>query len=267
MPWWQAGAAILGGLISSSGSKSAANKGAKGSRNAIVEQRRQFNLMLQLLDPQRRFGDQAINELSRLFGFDPTPLTELNELSGTGLNLGNEPLSSLFGFDVSGFGPSQDGSGDVFPAGTGPALQDELALPTGLDVFRASPDFRFVQEEGLEGVAQTLGAGGAGAFSGNALRELNRFNTNLASGEFTDFINRRLAAANLGQVATSQAGQGALTTGLSVGNALQNQANIRASGVLGQTAAAGNVVKDLLEIILANKSGNSGSTGTGVISI
>lgn len=245
MAWWSAIAAVASAAISSSGSRSAAGKGARGARRAIEEQRRQFDLLLQLTGPQRRFGDQAINELSRLFGFD---VGEQNELAS----------GAPFAFrDSEGNLVSPGRGGGFFPAGTGPELRGEEALPTGLDVFQESPDFRFVQEEGLEGIAQTLGAGGAGAFSGNALRELNRFNTNLASAEFGDFINRRLAAAGLGQVATQQAGQGAITTGLNVGNQLVNQANIRASGVLGQTSAAGGLIKDLLEIFLANRSGSS----------
>ncbi len=238
------GGALLGGIISSQGSGDAADAASRGSREAIEEQRRQFNLMLQLLAPGQQFGEQAINELSRLFGFDTAP-QETNELL-----TGTTPFGGTF---------TSETHPELFPAGTGPDMRGEEAIgqPTGLDVFRESPDFRFRQEEGLEGIAQTLGAGGAGAFSGNALRELNRFNSSLASGEFNDFVNRRLAAANLGQVASSQAGQGALTTGLSIGNALQNQANARASGILGQTAANQGLVRDLTEALLLLQQGSS----------
>lgn len=244
-------AAIIGGSILTAGagiigSRRAAGAIESGSQRAADVSQQQFEELLRLTAPQRQFGDQAINELSRLFGFDTAPQNEL--ATGT-------PFAFRGGGgDLVDRGRVRGGRGnDVFPAGTGPELQGEQ--PTGLDVFQASPDFQFRQEQGLEGIAQTLGAGGAGAFSGNALRALNEFNSNLASGEFGDFINRRLAAAGLGQVATSQAGQGALTTGLSVGNQLVNQGNARASGILGQTAATGNLIKDLVEAILAQSGG------------
>ena len=246
------GGSILGAGANIIGSGRAARAIESGSQQAADVSQQQFQELLRLTAPQRQFGDQAINELSRLFGFDVGQDQPQNELTA----------GAPFAFRGRRGRLESPGVNEVFPAGTGPNLRGEEALPTGLDVFQASPDFQFRQEQGLEGIAQTLGAGGAGAFSGNALRSLNEFNSNLASGEFGDFINRRLAAAGLGQVSTSQAGQGALTTGLSVGNQLQNQGNARASGILGQTAATGNLVKDLVEAILAQGGGSGGGAFT-----
>ena len=127
----------------------------------------------------------------------------------------------------------------------------------GLDAFEASPDFEFRRGEGLEGIAQTLGAGGAGAFSGNALRGMIDFNSNLASGEFSNFVNRRLALAGLGQTANSDAGSAALTTGANTGNALINQGNARQSGILGATSAISGTIKDIIDAIVARNTQNA----------
>ena len=235
------GAAALGvGALSSRGASDAAAAQGQSSEAAIEEQRRQFDLLLSLTAPQRQFGNEAINELSRLFGFSTEPQNDL----------ASAPQNALSGFQqgqLPAFLRNNPAFANFFPAGTGPEPRGEE--PVGLDVFQASPDFEFRRDQGLEGIAQTLGAAGAGAFSGNALRSLNTFNSNLASGEFSDFINRRMAAAGLGQSASSQAGLGALATGANVGNALINQGDARASGILGSTAAINNTIKDLIDII------------------
>ena len=130
-----------------------------------------------------------------------------------------------------------------------------VLLGGDLESFQASPDFQFRRDEGLKGIAQSLGAGGQGAFSGNALRALNDFNSNLASGEFGNFVNRRLALAGLGQNANFQAGNAALSVGNNVGNALAQQGNARASGILGGASAINQGLNGVLQSLLLKNQG------------
>jgi hypothetical protein len=104
--------------------------------------------------------------------------------------------------------------------------------------FFKSPDYQFRQSQGMEGIGNSFSASG-GAKSGNALKALADFNSNLASGEFGNYFNRQLALAGQGQAATSQSGSAGVATGQVVGNALQNSADARASGVAGQYNAIG----------------------------
>lgn len=131
----------------------------------------------------------------------------------------------------------------------------DLLIGGDLSSFQTSPDFNFVRGEGLEGIAQTLGAGGQGAFSGNALRALNEFNTNLASGEFGNFVNRRLALAGLGGNAAAGTANAAANTGANVGNALLQQGNARASGILGGGIAANQGINGILTALLLRNQG------------
>jgi hypothetical protein len=107
--------------------------------------------------------------------------------------------------------------------------------------FFKSPDYTFRRDEGTRGIERTAAARG-GAFSGNALKALNEFNSNLAAGEFGNYFNRQAALAGIGQAATAQTNQAGLYTGSMVGNALQNQGDARASGIVGQYNAYGNAL-------------------------
>ena len=137
----------------------------------------------------------------------------------------------------------------------------DLLVGGDMSQFEVSPDFNFVRDEGLEGIAQTLGAGGQGAFSGNALRALNEFNTNLASGEFSNFVNRRLGLAGLGGNAAAGTANAAANTGANVGNALLQQGNARASGILGSGLAINNGLNGILQALLLRNQGLLGGGG------
>lgn len=288
------GGSLIAGAASLIGSDRAADAQVAGNDAAIAEQRRQFDTVLQLLEPQRQIGNDAINQLSRLFGFsEPTPRqgdigsfisrfpTREERFDRAGTTSRSDPNAGIFPLRPGGGGALIDNEtgNELFlqpdgsvraGAGQGRLLNGGKPQPgpdqgfggpnqgssTGLDVFQESPDFEFRRGEGLEGIAQTLGAGGVGAFSGNALRELNIFNSNLASGEFGDFVNRRLALAGLGQTASSQAGSAAISTGANVGNALINQGNARQSGILGGTAAIGGTIKDIIEALVSRNTRN-----------
>lgn len=124
---------------------------------------------------------------------------------------------------------------------------EQAALPQGLDVFQASPDYNFRRDEGMRNIENSFAARG-GAASGNALRALTDFNSNLASGEFGNFVNRQLAMAGLGQTATNQGVNAAMYTGGNVANLLGQQGNARASGIVNQTNAWTNGLNDLAGI-------------------
>ncbi len=148
--------------------------------------------------------------------------------------------------------------GDVAPfreAGVGAVNQLSQLFGGDMSQFQTSPDFQFRRGEGLEGIAQTLGAGGQGAFSGNALRGLNEYNSNLASGEFGNFVNRRLALAGLGGQAASLSGQAAQNTGVNVGNALMQQGNARASGILGQGVGINQGINGIMQALMLKNMG------------
>ena len=133
------------------------------------------------------------------------------------------------------------------------------------DAFFQSPDYTFRRNEGTRGIERTAAARG-GAFSGNALRALTEFNSNLAGNEFGNYFNRRAALAGIGQTATTEANNAGLITSGRVGNALQEQGDARASGVVGQYNAYGNALSDLAQFggyYMGNRKTPSGYDSSG----
>lgn len=94
--------------------------------------------------------------------------------------------------------------------------------------FRTSPEYRFVREQGIEGLTNRASAAG-GQLSGNALRGITQFSSGLASGEFNNYVNRLFGIAGLGSGAVNTGVAAGQATGNTLANIYTNQGNARAS--------------------------------------
>lgn len=269
-----AGGAILGGVISSKGTKSAANTAAAGSDAAAAEQAREFNLIRSDTAPYRAIGEQALNSLGSIYGYAPSS-RYYPAGSDTSASAGSSPMSfndfvaSQGGLESFSTNPlarvilannayqtyqaNPSGSANGFAYMPDGSVQPRLAVSpsTGAPLgspdysnFFASPDYQFRKQQGMQGIENTFSATG-GAKSGNALRALADYNSSLAAGEFGNYFNRQAALAGIGQTATNSTTAAGLTTAANVGNSLQNSANARASGIAGQYDAYGNALNGL----------------------
>jgi hypothetical protein len=104
-----------------------------------------------------------------------------------------------------------------------------------------SPGYQFRRSEGTRGIERTAAARG-GAFSGNALKALAEFNSNLASDEFGKYVNQLAGIAGVGQSATnttaafgadaaSEAGRNYRYAGDARASGIENRANLIGQGV------------------------------------
>lgn len=166
--------------------------------------------------------------------------------------------------------PSGGNTYEVMPDGsvrqiaaTGPEPQggNQLAGPD-YSAFYQSPDYQFRLGQGLSAVQGSAAAQG-GLYSGNALRAINEFAQGSAASEFGNYVNRQLALAGMGQAATTQAGNAAMTTGTNVSNLLIGQGNARASGIIGQTNAITGGVNDLASLYGMYRGGYFGNGRAG----
>lgn len=163
-------------------------------------------------------------------------------------------------------GLTSDGVPQGFTANQGMAPNGQPS--TALDpnspnygAFFMSPDYQFRKSQGMQGIGNSFSASG-GAKSGNALKALAEFNSNLAASEFGNYFNRQAALAGIGQTATTTSANAGLQTAANVGNALQGGANSRASGIAGQYDALGNALSGVgqgLGYYLANRQRLPGS--------
>jgi len=107
--------------------------------------------------------------------------------------------------------------------------------------FRTSPGYEFVRSEGQRGLGNSFAARG-GAFSGNALRGLDQYNTGLASQEYGNWWNRGADLARIGQSATKTGVQAGQNSANNIGNLLGQQGDARASGIAAGANIWGNAL-------------------------
>lgn len=240
--------AVTGGIGLWSAKK--ASDAQQDSTNAAINQQNYaLDRMIELTGPQRQLGYGATNELSRLFGYGGPQNQQMQQgpggggmrdaYRGAGGNFGNliNRAMNRGGMDTQAMrygGPQQQ-------------MMQGPQGPQGMQNFIESPDYEFRRSQGLQGIAQTLGAGGQGAFSGNALRGMNEYNSNLASGEFSNYINRRLAMAGLGQTANMNAQSAYGQNAANVGGMMMDAGNARASGIMGAGSIVGGTINSLFD--------------------
>jgi hypothetical protein len=111
------------------------------------------------------------------------------------------------------------------------------------EAFFASPDYQFRQQQGMKNIGNYFGARG-GAFSGNALKALTEYNSNLAAGEFGNWFNRQFDMMGAGQTANAQNANAGTNNASLAGNAMMARGDARASGLLNTTSALQNALYD-----------------------
>lgn len=105
--------------------------------------------------------------------------------------------------------------------------------------FTLSPDYKFTMDENLKAVQGSAAAAG-GLYSGNALKAIQDRSANVASGEFTNFLNRRLALAGLGQTAASNTVASGDNSAATIAQLLGQRGDARGSGIAGAANILGN---------------------------
>lgn len=114
--------------------------------------------------------------------------------------------------------------------------------------FHASPDYQFTRDEGTRGIASGFAAKG-GAFSGNALKALSEFNSNLASSQYGNWWNKNAGLAGVGQTSANSLGVLGQNNANNISGLLAASGNARASGIIGTQSVWNNA--------FANESNNA----------
>jgi hypothetical protein len=237
--WAAIGAAVAGvasSVIGSNASKSAADKQAQMGYAAIAEQRREFDIGQQALEPYRGVGKEALYKLSDYLGL-PTP-----------------PGSTITPSDTTG----------------------SLTKPFSFDISK-DPGYQFRLDEGTKAVENSAAARGS-QLSGATLKELLRYGSDYASGEFNAAFQRDQATkgqiysmltggAGIGIGATNTGVNAGTQTASNIGNTLTGIGNAQAAGTIGQanaitggiTGATNNISQAyLLKNILAQNNTTAG---------
>jgi len=170
----------IGGLI---GSSKASKRERKSAKEALAEQRRQFDLTREDLAPYRDVGSAAITEMGNQLGLE------------TGRPQGAIPQGYAGGTFNTPWGQV------TIPGYEPPAAPEE---PSGdrYGAFYESPGYRFRHDEAMREV-DARGTARGRKYSGGTLREAQRYSSGLASQEYGNYFDRLRSAATGGQSATN----------------------------------------------------------------
>lgn len=283
------GAQLLGGLLGSDAASSAAETQAGASRYAADIQKQMFDKQIELQKPSLDAGNLARNRLLYYLGLSPTGTTNTgagqktlaqfqNELSPQFTTPGNAGgwvqsgtdqqqwvNGSPYSVDQAGLNAAAQKAYDAQGAQTqtdAAALAAAQADPsygsmsknfTAQDFAKGvDPGYQFRMDEGMKGVNNSAAARG-GLLSGAALKAMQKYGQDYASGEYQNAYNRfnndnttqynRLAGlAGSGQQAATTMGQAAGNYGNNAANLITGGANALAAGQVGSANAWNNAL-------------------------
>jgi len=221
---------LAAGAMQADAAKSAGNAISQGADAAAAESRRQFDLTRADTAPYRQIGINALGTLGNVYGYSPP------QTSGAPPTPGVDASS---GYQI---GPNGSISQTLTNTPGAPGSTPGAGTPNYAGFF-ASPDYQFRKDQGMQGIERSFAAKGMGK-SGNALATLADYNSNLASGEFGNWFNRTASLAGIGQSAVNTSTAAGVNLTGQIGNAMQNSAAGRASGITGSANAWGNAIND-----------------------
>lgn len=263
MPWISVIGAVAGAALSSSAAGDAADAQSASAADTNATNRYVFDTQTQLQEPFRQAGVSANDRLMELMGLSPAGMTEAQlraELTPQ-FTSRSAPSTNTLTQILNGGIPASAGS-VIDEAGLNAEIQRRLAAqqnqPRSADYgslnqqFDASkmyedPGYQFRMTEGQKGVENSAAARG-GLLSGAALKAIQKYGQNYASGEYgnaysrhtadqTNTYNRLAGMVNSGQGAANQVSNAAGQYGQNVGNANAALGNAQSAGAIGQANA------------------------------
>lgn len=218
---------VMGGaaLLGAASSNRASQRQQEGYDAATAEQSRQYDQTREDFAPYRHIGTQALNALGSIYGYSPYESAQQNQPAYSG----GSGISGMIGnlLNRQRDGTVRPGAEPRFEAGP-------QSTPTSPDysAFFASPDYNFRRTEGNRNIENSFAARG-GAASGNALRALTEYNSNLAAGEFGNYFNRQASLAGIGQSATNSTATAGANAANNIAQNYIGAGDARASGIRG----------------------------------
>jgi hypothetical protein len=276
-----AGANLLGAGMQSGASKDAAKTQAAAAQQAMIEQRRQFDLSRSDMQPWMTSGRNALLKLDSLLGTGPTGSTQ--HLSAKAEYEGaiaryqnaqqeyaglwkvksnparNARIAQLEGEMRALSGDIQRFANNVSATQGQPGDPERGSLMRDFSLadFQTDPGYQFRLGEGSKAIENSAAARGM-QLSGANLKGLTRFNQDFASNEYGNAWNRD---SNEKQrkfnFLTGQSGTGLQTAGNvgalganmsgNVADTYLQAGNARAAGQVGSANAWGNAIGDVTD--------------------
>lgn len=243
------GASVAGGAASAYAGSKAASAQSRAARDANETQRYIFDQNVELSEPWREAGANALAAMQFETGLGPRPgdtsnLEIIEDTVGSGRpGLFNQGQRTHYYVGDQRFGTRE-------------AAEAWLEQQPSYEYqgFKETPGYQFRLDEGNKAIERMAAARGL-RLSGGTLKEAGRYADGLASQEYGNHYNRLAAMAGIGQSATAQQ----MNAGTNYANATSQNAlaagNARASGYMNTANAFTNTMGDIGGLMMMNQMG------------
>jgi hypothetical protein len=284
-----AGASLVGGVMSSNASKSAAATQAGAANAATQSQRDMFNQTQANNAPYDAAGQAATSKLSNLLGINtaaaPASKSQANFDAAAYLAANPDVAKNAYWsarpwehYQQHGQNEGRAFTGVAAPVdpSTGPGSADygSLLKPFGMDDFHLDPGIQFQTQQGNMAL-QNSQAAKNGTLSGGALKDLMAYNQGMAGTGYQSAFDRYMAGkqltlsslmgvAGLGQNAAANTGNNSATVSNGIAGTMTGAGNASAAGQIGSANAMSGAAQGVGNAyFLSSMLGkNGGSTAT-----
>lgn len=199
---------VVGGLASNSASRRSAKATSRAARNSIEEQRRQFDLVRGDTAAYRDVGQNALYQLAQMFG-----LPDRSSATQTA----------------------------TAPVGqTDPTQQIQASTPQAL--LESMPGFQFRLGESEKAMERMQAARGY-SLTPRAAKEVGRYASDYASGEFGNLVESLFRLSGLGGNAVNTSASAGANAAGNIGNAYMNAGNAASQNAWNSAAGWNNAIQ------------------------
>lgn len=262
------GGAVIGGVAQSNAAKKAAGAQGKAADAGIAEQRRQFDTVMELLNP---YVEAATGKKAKAGEFNSEQYLKDNpdvaQVLNTGMWKGKPANDDWLGAEDPAYahylqyGQKEGRAKPVYAAedeqrGTLDAQLDLLGIngsdrqSAAIKMIEGSPMFSGLVKQGEEAILQNASATG-GLRGGNTQGALAQFRPQMLSALIDQQYNRLAGVTAAGQAAASGQAVAAQNTGNNVSSLLLDQGASQAGRYMAQGQAVSNVGNAITTAIIA----------------
>lgn len=248
------GGAVVSGVVADRASSRAASAARGASDSSISEQQRQFDLVRGDTQPYRDVGNAALLRLSDLFGLPrstqaqtggltPAEQAELDTLidqpegnfRGGGVIRNQARLTELKNKANPEFLRIPQGFNGGGNGGNGQPL-DAAAI------LESTPGYKFRLGESEKAIARMQSARGY-SMAPRAAKEVGRYVSDYASGEFGNLVESMFRLSGLGGNAVNTSAGAGANAAANIGRAYTNQGNAEANAAMNSGAGWNNAIQ------------------------
>lgn len=259
------GASVIGGVAQGSAAKKAAKAQQQAADKQIALQQKIYDETTQRYAPYLDAGTNALAAYNYELGLGPRPMVggsapaiETVVTPGTGSTRqqyydtsgDHGPPTGRLSFRTVPGSPSVTSyrvGGNQFAA-LDEAQAWANANPVGgtpYGGFQKTPGYDFRLNQGLDAVQSSAAARG-GLYSGAAMRDLNKYGQDYATGEYNNYMNRLAGMTDTGMAAAGNQANAGANMGANVGAAYAAQGNAAAAGSIGMGNAINSGITNAL---------------------